>query len=71
MRIKLKTIMAGPDGSTDPGHEIEVDAKTAKELVAGGFAEEVEHIETASIQPEEKAQIPKPKARTPKRGAKK
>ena len=41
MEIKMKTTMAGPDGSALAGATITVDNKTGKELVAGGYGEDV------------------------------
>ena len=41
MRVRMKSIMSGPTGSYQPGQEVDFDEKTAKGLVAGGFAEPV------------------------------
>ena len=45
MRIKLRTTMAGPNGSYNAGSVVEFDDATAKTLLDGGFAE------TASVEP--------------------
>ena len=65
MKVKLKTIMAGPGGGCDPGSEIDVDKKTADALIDGGFAQAIEP-EAAVIAPQEKAVKP----RVAKRGKK-
>lgn len=39
MKVKLKTIMAGPDVSYQPGDEVVFDKETAQALIAAGFAE--------------------------------
>lgn len=41
MKIKLKTIMSGPDGVFQPGDEIEVDPKRGRDLIAGNYAIEL------------------------------
>ena len=41
MRIKMKTVMAGPDGTAYPGQEIVVADGRGQALVAGGFATEI------------------------------
>lgn len=39
MRVKMRTIMAGPRGCARPGQTIEVDQATGEALVGGGYAE--------------------------------
>ncbi len=47
MKIKLLSRMAGPGGNYSPGLSLEMDAKQAKELIAGGYA--------VSLEPEQEA----------------
>ncbi|OPX87738.1 MAG: hypothetical protein A4E53_02360 [Pelotomaculum sp. PtaB.Bin104] len=42
MKVKIKTIMAGPDGSYMPGDEPDLSGVTTQDLIAGGFAEAIE-----------------------------
>lgn len=42
MKIKMRTLMAGPDGTFQPGQTRDVSAKQAKALIDGGFAERVQ-----------------------------
>jgi len=64
MRIKLITLMSGPDGSFEPGTELEVDPKRGRALVDGNFATEVKPVrsrrgETAMLKaPENTALTP-------------
>lgn len=39
MEIKMKTLSAGPSGVRNPGSIHNIDAKEAKDLIAGGYAE--------------------------------
>lgn len=41
MKIKMKSLMAGPDGTRHPGEVVDVDAMEGKALVSAGYAEEV------------------------------
>jgi hypothetical protein len=41
MWIEMKTLSAGPKGSREPGKSYDVPDKEARELIAGGYAEEV------------------------------
>ena len=41
MKVKLKTLMAGPGGCFQPGETIDVKEAEARALVSGGFAEAV------------------------------
>jgi hypothetical protein len=52
MKVKLRTIMAGPDGTADAGSVLELDDDFAKELIKAGFAESLEA-------PAERAEKPK------------
>lgn len=62
MKVKMKSIKAGPSGNAMPGETIDISAEEAKALTDGGFADEV--VETASIAPPEKAVLPKAKPKT-------
>ena len=42
MRIKMKTLMAGPDGIRKPDTVYDLPTAEAEALIAGGFAEKVE-----------------------------
>lgn len=80
MKILLKNIIAGPSGTYSPG-VADVPDDFARQLVAGGYAEllpldepvpspapepEPEPIiESAAIEPEETAMLPKAKPRPP------
>ena len=46
MKVKMLTLMAGPDGTFQPGQEIDVSAKQGKALIDGKFAERVERPKT-------------------------
>lgn len=60
MRIKMKTLAAGPNGVLSPGQEVEVAGDLARALIEGGYAEAVEKIwETAAAEPPEQAVSPK------------
>ena len=45
MRVKMRSLSAGPDGVFEPGSVVEVSRKEAKELIAGGFATPVKSTE--------------------------
>lgn len=71
MKVKMKTLAAGPEGLYQPGQEVDLPAAQAKALIAGGYAEEVvladveqqqkepAERETAAVEPPEKAVVPK------------
>ena len=42
MEIRMKTLMAGPNGSRHPGEKCTVSAEEAEMLIAGGYAEPAE-----------------------------
>jgi len=75
MKIKLNTILAGPNLSGQPGDIIDVAPKTGRELIAGGYAVDIEPKakpkatpkasapETADQTPPETAAKPKPQRR--------
>ena len=62
MKIRLKTLVAGPEGVSLPGSLIEHSPEEARTLIAGGYAEAVPRpaaqekdeppaVETAAVQP--------------------
>ncbi len=60
MKLKLLTLMAGPDGTYNAGQIIDMTEAQAKELIQGGYAVACEMpvkkavvIETATVQPPE------------------
>ncbi len=59
MKVKMLVHGSGPDGAVKPGSEIEVSDDHGKELVAGGYAEEVPEPE-----PEEPAGDETPETET-------
>ena len=74
MKIRLITLMAGPEGVFPPGSVIEVSPEEARALIAGGYAEPVPRpaaapkveppaVETAAVQPGSRAVRPESKAR--------
>ncbi len=69
MKIRLITLMAGPEGVFPPGSVIEVSPEEARALIAGGFAEPVNRptgsaaaesppVETAAFEPGNRAVKP-------------
>jgi hypothetical protein len=64
MKVRLKTLMAGPEGVFPPGSVIDLDASEADALIAAGYAERLERpAETAAIEPGTRAvkSIPRPR----------
>ena len=56
MKIRLKTLMAGPQGIFMPGTVIDVDGEEFEALISGGYADRlVNPPETAAIDPGMKA----------------
>ncbi len=57
MRVRLKTLMAGPQGVFQPGSIIDPPAEEAEALISAGYAERLERppetagVETATIDP--------------------
>jgi hypothetical protein len=59
MRVRLKTVMAGPDGVFHAGSVIDPPADVAEALIAAGYAERLERQpETAAIEPGTRAVKP-------------
>jgi hypothetical protein len=74
-RVVMVATMAGPEGVLRAGEVREVEDGLADELLAGGYAVEVDGpvIETATLEPLETADLPRPRTKrvATKRGAKK
>ncbi len=45
MKLKLKTLMAGPEGVRRVGEIIDVEPKAAKQFIDGGYAEPLEPVQ--------------------------
>ena len=59
MKVRLKTVMAGPDGVFHAGSVIDPPADVAEALIAAGYAESLERLpETAAFEPVSKAVKP-------------
>lgn len=71
MRVKMKTLSAGPEGVVPPGGIANVSPIEAKDLVSGGYAEYVDQPgkpETAVIDaPVETAARKAPRKRAPRK----
>ena len=74
MKVRLKTTMAGPKGVFLPESAVEVSNEEAEALIAGGFAVALEQgvelavagpapVETAAVEPGERAVKPAARAR--------
>jgi len=64
MRIRLKTLMPGPEGVFQPGSVIDIDPDEAGVLVTAGYAELLERpVETAAFEPGSRAVRPMPRPR--------
>lgn len=67
MKIKMKTLMSGPDGNAFPGQEIDIPIEQAQDLINKGYAiplkkavedlKKAASVETATVRPGEKAVI--------------
>jgi hypothetical protein len=64
MKVRLKTLMAGPDGVFGPGSVVDIDIDQAEVLVSAGYAECLERpVETAALEPGTRAVKPVPRPR--------
>jgi hypothetical protein len=64
MKVRLKTLMAGPEGVFGPGSVIDLDTDQAEALVSAGYAERLERrVETAALEPGTRAVKPVPRPR--------
>jgi hypothetical protein len=64
MKVRLKTLMAGPDGMFQPGSVIDLEGNEAQSLVSAGYAEPIERpVETAAFEPGNRAVRPIPRPR--------
>ena len=75
-KVKMKTLMMGPNIKVKPGEVITVDDTTGAQLIESRSAELIEvipetiqsaKIETAMLQPPENAMVKKATARIPKK----
>ena len=73
IRVRMKTLAQGPSGKMRPGHEYELGAGEAKELIEGGYAEVVkEHdIERATKEPQAEKAVTRSRAGKSRSGGKK
>ncbi|MFM2345357.1 MAG: hypothetical protein RL654_110 [Pseudomonadota bacterium] len=55
MKIRLKTIMAGPGGSAGPGDVVDVPDDEAAALIEGGYASAVDEPTPAGKKPARRA----------------
>lgn len=70
MKVKLKYYAAGPEGCSKPGDVIEIDSKTAKELIESGQAVALERkVEEAEVETSAKGQAEAKKAQSEARKA--
>ena len=53
MRIRLLSTMAGPGGVYPPGTVRDLPRADALDLIEGGYAEQVDDVETAAVTPVE------------------
>jgi len=64
MKVRLKTLMAGPEGVFQPGSVIDIDPDKAGALISAGYAEHLERpVETAAFEPGNHAVRPIPRPR--------
>ena len=64
MKIKMKTMMAGPKGTFGPGSIIDVSEEEGANLVAGGYAEAVPDSPKPAPEVEEKPERKAPEMET-------
>lgn len=67
MRIRLLVALAGHDQSWSPGEEADFAEADAGRLMAAGYAERVEAVETAAVEVAERAVLPAPAPRQPRK----
>lgn len=77
VKVRMRTLMAGPGRTVQPGEEVSFDDATAQVLVAAGAAvlvdkpvqpvPEVKEREAAVVEPEEQAVQPRPKGKKRRR----
>lgn len=62
MRVRMKSLMAGPAGVAQPGQVIDLAAAEAYDLIERGYAEQVDDpaaVERAIAPPPESADLPR------------
>lgn len=65
MKVKIKRSIAGTEFSYYPGQEIDIDEDLARKWQESGIAEPI-GLETASIEPPERAVLPAPRRKAVK-----
>jgi hypothetical protein len=63
MRVRMREIMSGPDGTVHPGQETEVPDAVGEQLIKNRFAEAVPEVATEALEGTETARQPEPKPR--------
>lgn len=66
MKVKLKTILAGPDGCKQPGAILEVDEKIGQHMLDNGYADMAEEPKEKDVKkaPVIEVAVAKPKMET-------
>ena len=72
VKVRMKTIYAGPDGTCSPGKTIDLSKEEAGDLVKGGYAEYAAAVksvpkETAVIEPPENTSMVPGSRRNPEK----
>lgn len=72
MKVRMRTLLAGPAVTLHPGQVADLDTATAKALIEGGYAESVQRavapIENASVTQPETADVKFPAKKGKRRG---
>lgn len=68
MRVRLLTLMAGPDGVHEAGTVIDVSIPDGKKLINAGYAVGLEAPEVAAVMAPERAVEPRPAPKAPSPG---
>ena len=64
MKVRLKTLMAGPEGVFQSGSTVDLPKEEAEALISKGFAEPLDSAyETAAFEPGNRAIRPAPRSR--------
>jgi hypothetical protein len=59
MKVRMKTLMAGPEGVFQSGSTVDLPKEEAETLISKGFAEPLDHpYETAAFEPGNRAVKP-------------
>ncbi|MGE5553302.1 MAG: hypothetical protein ACM3XZ_05185 [Betaproteobacteria bacterium] len=68
MRVRMKTVGAGPQGVWAAGQVVDVDATTAQKLIEGRFADAVDPVEGPVSEPKTPTEKPKTEKRLTRKG---